>query len=178
MPDAILLGSGLALVIGLFWLFETKRVFLYPASYKFERTDIEVGTHSSLKARVPSDKLESVMNDIAALGKEKERSISAVDVTDDKIDLEAKIKNLTAFRDRLRALVGQGKTVKEIMELEEQLNRVQTELDSVQGRLVKLKLEVALSSLTVGYGPKKILGPLGYVAYGLYWTFEKLFVIQ
>lgn len=42
LPDAFLLVGGAVLTVGLSWLFTTKRVFLYPANYKVERTDVEM----------------------------------------------------------------------------------------------------------------------------------------
>lgn len=143
-----------------------------------ERSEIHLNSESDILAKIPAAQLDVVMDQIAALGIEKERSISVEDVTDTQIDLEAKIKNLITFRDRLRSLVTQAKTVKETVEYEEQLSRIQTDLDAIQSKLAKLKSQVAYSSLSITYGPKKILGPLGLLAWGTAWAIEKLFIIQ
>ncbi len=133
---------------------------------------------ATIRARVPSEKLDSTLNEISQLGREIERIITAKDVTIEKIDLEARIKNLMVLRDRFRNLVAQGKDIKDVVSLEEELNRIQTELDSLQSKLEQLKSEVAMSSIAITIKPEKILGPLGYVGYGLYWFVEKLFVIR
>ena len=48
----------------------------------------------------------------------------------------------------------------------------------MQARLDRMKSQVELSALTVTLERGRILGPLGYVGYGLWWAFSKLFVIR
>lgn len=55
---------------------------------------------------------------------------------------------------------------------------VHCEIDSREGRLKKLKSQVDYAEINLTLKRKKILGPLGYVAYGIAWLIEKLFVIQ
>jgi len=47
------------------------------------------------------------------------------------VDTEAKLKNLTAYRDSLRAMLGKSAvTVKDLVEIQEKLTDVQSQLDS------------------------------------------------
>jgi len=85
---------------------------------------------------------------------------------------------MVALRDRLRALLDKAQDVKDILAIEKELGRVQGDIDSMQARLKSLKGKVDLSSITVSIKRKRILGPLGYVLRGAWWTVEKLFVIQ
>lgn len=143
-----------------------------------EKATADGDAHSVLKLRVPAAELDNAMNAFAKMGKERERKVSVVDVTDSVIDLEAKLKNDLALRDRLRDLIRQAKQMKDILDLETQLTRVQTEVDSLEGRLKEIRGEVAMSALELTIDRRQILGPLGWIGYGIGWVIEKLVFIQ
>lgn len=131
-----------------------------------------------LVLRVPAPQLRPVLDAMAALGKEESRSVASQDVTEQYIDTEARLKNAIALRDRLKALLGQAKGVKDILEIEKELTRVQSDIDSMEGRLKKLKGQVDLAQIDLTLKRKKILGPVGYIFYGIGWVIQKLFVIN
>lgn len=131
--------------------------------------------------RVPSTRLDETLDALAALGRTTRRSVSADDVTDQVVDLDARLRNLRALRDRLRGLLDRATKVGEVLEIERELTRVQSEIDSLDGRLERLEKDVALSVLSLDLEqeePKRILGPLGYLGYGFKWFVEKLIVIR
>lgn len=134
--------------------------------------------HAYLVLQVPPDRLLPTLDALASLGKEEHRSISSEDVTEKYIDTEARLKNAITLRDRLKALLNQAKGVKDILEIEKELARVQGDIDSMEGRLKKLKEQVDYAVVDLTLNRRKILGPLGYVVYGVAWLIEKLFVIQ
>ncbi len=136
---------------------------------------------STLRIRVPTSELESVLDQIAALGEEKERRTSARDVTEQLADLEATLVSKRQLRDRLRALLERANKVKDLLELERELSRVQTDIDRMDGRRERLKGQVDLATVHVTLSPpepRRILGPLGYVVYGIGWFVTKLFIIS
>lgn len=131
---------------------------------------------ATLKA--PSKDLEKVLDTIARLGDEKSRSIRTEDVTDSFIDVKARLDNLVALRDRLRKLLDKATEVKDILSIETELARVQGEIDSLRGRINALKGRTDFSTVYLTVKTKRIYGPLGYLAKGLWWVIEKLFVIK
>jgi hypothetical protein len=131
-----------------------------------------------LTLRVPPNQLLPTLDALASLGKEESRSVSSDDVTEKYIDTEARLKNAIALRDRLKALLNQAKDVKDVLEIEKELARVQGDIDSMEGRLKKLKEQVDHATVDLTLNRRKILGPLGYVVYGVGWLIQKLFVIQ
>jgi DNA-binding FrmR family transcriptional regulator len=131
-----------------------------------------------LVLRVPAPQLRPMLDAMAALGSEESRSVASQDVTEQYIDTEARLKNAIALRDRLKALLGQAKGVKDILEIEKELTRVQSDIDSMEGRLKKLKGQVDFAQIDLTLKRKKILGPLGYIVYGIGWVIQKLFVIN
>jgi hypothetical protein len=128
--------------------------------------------------RVPSSRLDEALDRLAALGRERERSSTTADVTEQVADLEASLTNDRALRDRLRALLARAKTVEEVLRVEGELTRLQTQIDRTEGRLKRLRSEVELSTLSARFERRRILGPLGYALKGVAWVVEKLFVIR
>jgi hypothetical protein len=134
-----------------------------------------------LDLRVPADRLVEALDRFAALGEERERNTGAADVTDEVADAEAELANKRALRDRLRVLLERAKEVKEVLAVEQELTRLQTEIDTLEGRLERLRTDVALSAVNLTLVPEKkprILGPLGYLYVGTKWFITKLFVIR
>lgn len=131
-----------------------------------------------LDIRVPAAKLDATLDAIAALGEEQRRRVNAVDKTLEYIDLEAKIKNTTSYRDQLRVLLTRAKDMKDILQIQETLNRTQAELDSLEGVMKQLKGDITLSKVNVSLQRERVLGPLGYVIAGAAWVVGKLFIIQ
>lgn len=131
-----------------------------------------------LVLRVPAPQVRAVLDSLAALGREESRSVSSQDVAEQYIDIEARLKNAVALRDRLKALLGQAKDVKDILEIEKELARVQSEIDSMEGRMKKLRGQVDLAEIDLTLQRKKILGPVGYIIYSIGWLIQKLFVID
>lgn len=90
---------------------------------------------AQLEVRVPPDKLDAFLRQVSALGSVGQHSKTAEDKTDDVIDTEARLKNMSEFRDNLRRLLATpGAKLKDIIDVERELVRVQSELDSLASR--------------------------------------------
>ena len=133
---------------------------------------------TKLVVKVPSDKLDQTLENLSKIGEVTHERKSSRDVTDEVVDIEARLKNLIELRDRFRQLLIKAEKVEEILSIERELSRVQTEIDSIESRKKMLIGNVALSKIDISLNQKTVLGPLGYLAKGLYWTISKLFVIQ
>ena len=131
-----------------------------------------------LLCRVPAERLDWIMDSIAALGSIERRSVSASDVTEQHADLSTRLKNNLALRDRLQKLLDRAQDVEDVLAIERELTRIQSEIETQQTSLERLDSQIALSELSVRLERRQILGPLGYVAYGLWWGISKLFVIR
>ena len=101
----------------------------------------------TMRLRIPESRLDEAMDRIATLGRVKSRSLESSDVTDQVIDLEVRLANLIALRDRLRSYLERASDLKEILEVEKELARVQTDVEIIQRQLELLKTRMALSEL-------------------------------
>lgn len=133
---------------------------------------------ANLNIKIPSNKLNMFITEVSDLGKVTYKSTSSRDVTDQVIDIDARMKNLIALRARYRELLGKSNTVEEIVSIEKELSKIQTEIDTIEGRRKSLLDQVAMSSVNVTFEQKTIYGPLGYIGKGLMWVIGKLFVIK
>lgn len=132
----------------------------------------------NLNVKVPLEKLDSFIDDVSSLGKITSNSTSSKDMTEQIVDIDARLKNLIALRSGYRELLGKANTVEEILSIEKELSEIQTEIDSIDGRRKLLLDQVAMASVNVTLEQKKIYGPLGYVGKWLMWAVGKLFVIK
>lgn len=126
--------------------------------------------------KVPAEKLETAVDMLSKLGDVKNSNMSKDDVTMQVTDSEAVLKNKRALRDRLRQILNQAKDVKDIIAVEAELSRVQSEIDSMEAMLKNLKGQVAMSDINLTLEKKRMPGPLGWVFMGLWWVVEKLFI--
>lgn len=161
----------------------TTKIIETAGGYVFE-SNLYGNNTAHLRFGVPSASLDSILGSISKIGEETSRSVSAEDVTDQVVDMEAELANRKILRDRLRALLSKAKDVKDVLAVEAELTRIQTEIDSIEGRLKKMKENISFSKVSLELYPKgpekkqEILGPLGYVYFGVKWFVTKLFVIQ
>jgi len=132
----------------------------------------------SVRMRIPADRFRSAVGALEGLGEVTRKSVSGQDVTEQYADIEARLKTKKELRDRLQQLLAKAKDVKDVIAIETELNRIQSDLDSMEARMRVLKGQVDYATVDVTFKKKKVLGPLGYLFKGLWWGIEKLFVIS
>jgi hypothetical protein len=110
----------------------------------------------SITIRVPADKFDQTMTRVKELAlKVENENVNANDVTDQFIDLEARLKNLQAQEVQYLAILKKAQKVEDIVNVTNQLNQVRQQIDSWQGQLKYLNSQVELSSITVNLTAEK-----------------------
>ena len=118
----------------------------YYANERLNNSDWEISYN--LKIRVPSDNFEKLIAEIETGGGEiKYKEIDARDVTDQFIDLEARLANKKNYLKKYIDLLKQAKSVKGILEIEEKIRGIEEEIESTTGRLKYLSDLVDFSTL-------------------------------
>jgi hypothetical protein len=100
--------------------------------------------------RVPRGRFDEALKRVEQTGEVTHRDVKAEDVTDEFTDLEVRLKNARAMRDRLDDLLKKA-PVKEALEIEKELGRVTQELERIEGRLKLLRDKLAYSTVTVSF---------------------------
>lgn len=109
-----------------------------------------------LTIRIPSDQLDPLLEKIQTHAVRIENSnIRSEDVTEQFIDVEARLKTKKELEIRYTELLKQAKNVQEILGLERELANVRGEIESMQGRLNYLSNRVSLSTLNVSFFVEK-----------------------
>ena len=112
--------------------------------------------------RVPQDQFDAFLKRVAALGKVLVQSESGTDVTQQHIDLSARLTTLKAEEARLREFLAAATTVQDMLAVESELSRVRGEIESLQGQLDYLDKQIAMSALTVELvRPAPVVSPGG-----------------
>lgn len=112
--------------------------------------------------RVPSDRLAAFSRRVASFGKVLHESANQTDVTQQHIDLTARLKNLRAEEARLRQFLNAAKDVKEMLLVETELSRVRSEIESMQSQLDYLDKQISYGTLTVELQkPAPVVRPTG-----------------
>ncbi len=141
-------------------------------------------SQTTLVLRIPKEQFNAGIAEVEGSGTITSRQVSGEDVTEQYMDVETRLKNNKALCERLRALLGKAVDVKDIIQIETELNRVQSEVDSMEARMRVLKGQIELSTITVQISkmpapvPPTIYGPIGYLYVGAKWVITKLYIIR
>jgi len=106
-------------------------------------------TSGRVVLRVPAENFSDTMTAVEAEGRVVESSTSTEDVTEQVVDLQARLDNLRAERDRLRTLYERANDTEDVLAVERRLSEVQTEIERTEARLQNLERRVAYSTITV-----------------------------
>mgnify|MGYP000370756613 CR=1 FL=1 len=132
----------------------------------------------NLAVKVPVAKLESYVDQVAEMGTLISRTMNSENVTKDIVDIDARLKNLYSLRERYRQLLEKANNLVEMLKVEEQLTRIQTEIDMIHGRRKSLVFQSSFSRVDIRIERTVIYGPITYGVKSIYWLFEKLFIIN
>ncbi len=126
--------------------------------------------------RVEASQLESTLEEIGQLGKTENKRIWGQDVTDEYQDLNIRLENAQKARERYLELLSQAENVQAALMVEKELERLNNEIDLLQGKINRLEHITAYSSITVNVKEKVKPGIVGYVFVGLYKSVKWFFV--
>jgi len=100
--------------------------------------------------RVPAKGFAELLPRLRELGEVRSETTDAADITDEYVDLDARLDAARALEKRLLELSqSRTGTVAEVLEVERELARVRGEIEQYQGRLRLWDDQVAMSSLTL-----------------------------
>jgi len=125
-----------------------------------EHTDPEQRTVDfKLVVRVPSTSFGPALDEIKKLASNiPESNVAAQDVTEDFIDLEARIRTQKALEVQFLEIMKQARKVEDALEVQRQIADVRTDIERLEGRKRFLENRSSLSTITVNiHAPKPVL---------------------
>ena len=99
--------------------------------------------------RVPSTDFEKAMNSTGELGKILSHGMNSEDVSEQYYDLESRIQNKKVMKQKLENYLKSARDIKDLLQIEKELNSVISEIDSMEGRLKRLSNQVDYSTISV-----------------------------
>jgi hypothetical protein len=102
--------------------------------------------------RVPGNAFFDAMTRIKALGEVTGELVGSNDVTEDIIDLAARLRSEEAKEVRFLVLLDDTTSVSEVLSVERELSRVRTDIERLQGQLSFIERRVSLATINVNFG--------------------------
>ncbi len=138
---------------------ERRGGFVSDANSRRRTTGAGNYTTGTVTYRVPADEYEAFLETVNETGTVVSSSQQTEDVTEQVVDLEARLRTLRAQRDRLRELYEQADDTEEVLSVERRLSEVQTEIERAAARKASLERQVALATVTVELREPRPDGP-------------------
>ena len=115
----------------------------------------------NITIRVPSSGFNSALEALRNMAVEvRNESTSGQDVTEEFVDVSARLENLEATADRVRAFLDDAETVEEALAVNQELSRLESDIESMKGRLQYLSQSASFSTITVDLTPDIVGQPI------------------
>lgn len=103
--------------------------------------------------RIPANRYDEATSELEAIGEPVSRNRNAQDVTDEVVDVQARIETQEASIDRLQTLLGEASKINDILAIETELTSRIAELESLKARQEQLASLTSMATITVTFVP-------------------------
>jgi hypothetical protein len=118
--------------------------------------------HITISIRISASRFDEIMDRLTEMAVNvTSRNESAQDVTEEYVDLEARLESLEAARQRLMEIMQDARSTKDLLEAEQQLTQREAEIESLKGRMQYLEQSARLSSIWIELQPYLLSQPVG-----------------
>ncbi|MBE0416611.1 MAG: DUF4349 domain-containing protein [Coriobacteriia bacterium] len=113
-------------------------------------------------ARIPAPALDAFIESVSDLGTVQRQAEDESDVTQEHIDLSARLENLKAQEERLRDFFDRAENVEDMLAIEAQLGRVRGEIESLTAQIAYIERQAAMATVTIELaGVPPVVSPIG-----------------
>ncbi len=120
----------------------------YVLTFSDSKTASEVGGTYTVK--VPASGFSDFMQQVEAIEHlDVQRSLSGTDVTQEYVDLQARLKAQQAVEARLNSFMEKAVKADDLLKISQQLGDVQTQIEQIKGRMRYLDQNVAYSTAVI-----------------------------
>ncbi|MFJ3725382.1 DUF4349 domain-containing protein [Streptomyces sp. NPDC090045] len=104
---------------------------------------------STVTLRVPGERYDSVLSAMEGSGKLLHRKVDAQDVTEKVADIGSRVASQQASVARVREMMGKATALSDVVMLESELSRRQSDLESLQAQQTALKDQTSMGTITL-----------------------------
>lgn len=115
---------------------------------EYAPTDGDKGS-ATLTLRIPSARLDAIIDKLKELGELENLTTDATDVTAQVQDIDARVTSLQISVDRLSAFLASAKDIDDLVALEQTLSSRQGELESMLAQQRSIAAQVAMATITL-----------------------------
>ena len=108
---------------------------------------------ANITVRVPQASFLATLDRIEDLGKVRNRNLGTEDVSEQFIDLEARLRSSLQEEGSLLSLLDRAGVVSEVLAIERELFRIRADIERYQGQLNFLERRVDLSTISISLSP-------------------------
>ncbi len=119
------------------------------STFDSDDSDPSGGGSSVITLRVPVDKLDQAIAQLDDVGRRADLRTSSEDVTASVADLDSRVLSQQKSVERMRVLLAEADSVKDVIAIESELSTREANLESLQAQAASLKGRAALSTLVV-----------------------------
>jgi len=102
--------------------------------------------------RVPSKNFDAFLSDISkGVSYFDNKEISSQDVTEEYIDIDARLKAKKVLESRYLELLKKANKVSEMLEIEAQLSAIREEIEAKEGQLRYMQSQISMSTITIEF---------------------------
>ena len=118
----------------------------------------------TVEMRVPAAQFDATLNEIrGAAGSVTAQKITGKDVTEEYIDLEARLRQQKALEAQLMEIMKRADAVEDAINVQSELTKVRTEIERIEGRRRFLDSQSSLSTISVTLQPPApLIGTTGF----------------
>ena len=110
---------------------------------------------TTLSVRIPAKDFDRVLEGIAkGVEKFERKNIQISDVTEQFLDVEARLKTKKALEIKYLEILKKARTVREILDVERELGKLRGDIEATEGKLKYLQNQVSFSTLNITYFKK------------------------
>ncbi|MUG99533.1 DUF4349 domain-containing protein [Scytonema sp. UIC 10036] len=104
---------------------------------------------ATIQMRVPQNSLELTLDELAKLGTVENRTITAEDVGNQIVDIQARLNNLRKTETNLQKIMDKAGSVRDVLSVAKELNNVRESIERIDAQLKNLQNQVAYSTITL-----------------------------
>jgi hypothetical protein len=114
-----------------------------------------------ISIRVPDEKFDQALAELRNLAVRVEsESTESQDVTEEYVDLQARLNNAEATEQQYLAILEKAEDVEDILKVYDSLSRVRQEIEQIKGRMLYLERTSSTSLISVRLEPEATAKPL------------------
>lgn len=114
-----------------------------------EFLEVRPSPRAVITVRIPSGRWEDAILQLREVGTVQEQTFNVEDVTDQLVDLDARLRSLRAQEQTYLGILDQARSVEDVLKVQEQLLQIRTNIERLDASQTDLRRRVGMSTLQI-----------------------------